>query len=53
MKQGMFFRTYLGWSLKHVARNYLFIAISRCCVQKYLLLIGPKCYKGLIVTLPF
>ncbi len=24
----MFFRAYLGWSLKHVAQNYLFIAIS-------------------------
>jgi len=22
--QGMFFRAYLGWSLKHVAQNYLF-----------------------------
>jgi len=24
----MFFRSYLGWSLKHVAQNYIFIAIS-------------------------
>ncbi len=23
----MFFRAYLGWSLKHVAQNYLFIEI--------------------------
>jgi len=26
--QGMFFRAYRGWSLKHVAQNYLFIVIS-------------------------
>jgi len=31
----MFFRAYLGgWSLKHLDKNYLFIAISQYCVQK-------------------
>jgi len=26
----MFFRAYFGWSLKHVAQNYIFISISFC-----------------------
>jgi len=27
INKGMFFRVYLGWSLKLVAQNYLFFAI--------------------------
>ncbi len=27
----MFFRAYPGWSLKHVAQNFLFISISFYC----------------------
>ncbi len=34
-------RAYLNWSLKPVAHNYLFIFLSHCCVQKYLMCIRP------------
>jgi len=37
--QGMFFRAYLGWSLKDVAQNYIFISIS------FYLFIATLCAK--------
>ncbi len=36
----MFFRAYLGWSLKHVAQNYFFIFLSQNCVPKCFVWIG-------------
>jgi len=40
------FRAYLGlgWSLKHVAQNYIFISISQYYVQKCLVWCGPYAY---------
>jgi len=37
--QGMLFRAFLGWSLKHVAQNYFFILIS---FHLYIEILGAK-----------